>query len=449
MTEYSLSHNILGKRMNNNLFQNHPKSQNGAATLFISIILLVAITLVAMLSGKTVLNETKIAANNYRITQATAAANYAMDLGVNYFDTGGFDRLTNGTGAGPSDGTIDLVGDIDSDGTFDDPFNALSLSSTDGSQTISAQLLFNNAAGTNCVAAGTSTSMKVGMITAVGFSDDGLATRTITQCVGPLGLLRDDGPKQPLVSQGNVALTGNARIINRFTNTTIWSGGDVSIGSSSAMETYIKDPAVGTLNPAVAADKARLISTDEDADTQLVSNNNLGNGLDIIDDDPSLGTLEGLDFFKNFFTVESRDQLKSLAGSQAYTSMGDAITVPVKSGLVWVEEADGSQTMNGGTIGSIDSPAIVYINGDFTLGGNSTIYGLLYVAGKYTIAGTPTVVGSNVVEGTDLSTETPATPPVVNGVGTISLVYWQGFSSASSNPLPGLTTVISGSWRDW
>jgi len=130
--------------------------------------------------------------------------------------------------------------------------------------------------------------------------------------------------------------------------------------------------------------------------------------------------------------------------------MADAITDPVKSGLIWVEEADGSQSMTGGTIGSIDSPAILIIHGDFTLGGNATIYGLLYVTGKYTIAGTPTVVGANVVEGTDLSTNTPATPPVVDGVGTISLVYWQGFSSSSSgNPLPGLTSVISGSWRDW
>jgi len=445
MTEYSPSYNPLRKQMMNHYLLSSPIKQKGVATLFTAIILIIATTLVAMLSGKTVLNETKIAADNYRITQATSAANYAMDLGVNYFDTGGFDRLTQSDPiVVASDDIADTVGDIDDDGAYDN-FNALSLSSNDGSQTISAQLSFNNAAGTLCVPAGSSTNMKTGMITAIGSSDDGLATRTITQCVGPLNILRDDGPKQPLVSQGNVALTGNARIINRFTNTTIWSGGDVSIGSSSAMETYIKDPAAGTL------DRPSLLSTDEDSDTQLVSNNNLGNGLDIIDDDPSLGTLVGIDFFKNFFAVETREQLKTLAGGQAYTDMDDAITIPVKSGLIWVEEADGSQSMTGGTIGSIESPAIVVINGDFTLGGNATIYGLLYVTGKYTIAGTPTVVGSNVVEGTNLATnpETPATPPVVTGVGTISLVYWQGFASSSNNPLPGLTTVISGSWRDW
>lgn len=425
------------------------KKQKGAATLLTSVMLLIAITLVVFLSGKTVLNETKIAASNYRIVQATAAANYAMDLGINYFDTGGFDRFTTATNAAPADGTIDLLGDLDGDGTVDDAFNSLTLTSSDASQTTTAQLIFNNAAGTRCVPAGSTVSMKQGLITAIGFSDDGLATRTITQCVGPLNILRDDGPKQPLVAQGNVALTGNARIINRFTNTTIWSGGSVSIGSSSAMETYIKNPSVGALDPSNSTDRARLLETDENIDTQLVSNNNLGNGLDIIDDDPSLGTLVGIEFFKNFFTVDSRNELKSLAGNQSYTAMSDAISTPVKTGLIWVEEADGSQTMNGGTIGSIEEPAIVVINGDFTLAGNATIYGLLYVAGKYTISGTPIVVGANVVEGTDLSTETPATPPIVSGTGTISLVYWQGFISGASNPLPGLTTIISGSWRDW
>jgi len=410
-------------------------TQKGATTLLTAVILLIAITLIVTLSGKTVLNETKIAADNYRTTQAVAAANYAMDLGINYFDNGGFDQV----GAVDADGNI--IGDDNADN-----LGVLTLTSTDGSQITSATVSFDNTAA-GC---GGGTSWKDGLITATGFSDDGLATRTITQCVGPIGLLKDGGPKQPLVAQGNVALTGNARIINRFTNTTIWSGGDVSIGSSSAMETYIKDPSVGTLDPSDSTDRARLLSTDEDSDTQLVSNNNLGNGLDIIDDDPSLGTLEGLDFFTNFFNAVSREQVKSLAGNQVYTAMGDAITDPVKSGLIWVEEADGSQSMTGGTIGSIDSPTILIIHGDFTLGGNATIYGLLYVTGKYTIAGTPTVVGANVVEGTDLSTNTPATPPVVDGVGTISLVYWQGFSSSSSgNPLPGLTSVISGSWQDW
>lgn len=407
----------------NTLKQPDLNRQRGAATLLTAMIILIGITLITLTTSKTVLVETQMTADNYRVTQAVAAANYAMDYGVNYFDNGGFDQNN------------DTVMDYIAAGTTP---NIPNLSSADGSQTTFGQLTLNNAAGTRCVAAGSTPDMKNGMITAQGFSDDTLATRTITQCVGPINVLQDGGPKQPLVSQGNIGLTGNARIINRYTNTTVWAGGKTKIGSSSAMETYIKDPASGTLT------QAQLIDADDDNNTQLVSNRNLGNGLDIIDDDPSLGSLVGLEFFKNFFAVDSRAQLKALAGTQSYTSISEALG---KSGLIWVE---GNQSMNGGTIGSIAKPAIIVINGDFTLAGTATIYGILYVTGTYTVHGTPTVIGGNIVEGTNLGPpETPATPPIVNGNGTLSLVYWPIFSTSSDDPIPGLTAVISGSWRDW
>jgi len=401
--------------------------QGGAATLLTALVLLIGITLVTMTTSKTVLVETQMAADNYRTAQAVAAANYAMDYGVNYFNNGGFDQVNNGTGAAGSDGVVDAI-------------TVPNLASADGLQTTTATLTFNNATTTRC--APTSVTMKNGLITATGFSDDGLASRTITQCVVPLGILRNDGPKQPLVAQGNVALTGNAKIINRYTNTTIWSGDDVSIGSSSSMATYIKNPTAGSLT------QAQLLSTDETSNTQLVSNRNLGNGLDIIDKDPSLGTLVGLDFFKNFFNADSRAELKAKAEAigQSYTAMSNAITTPVKTGLIWVE---GNQTMNGGTIGSLTDPAIVVVNGDLTLGGGATIYGVLYVAGKYTIHGTPQVIGCNVVEGTDLSTGLQATAPIVGGTGTITLVFWQNIEGGTSKPPKGLTSVVGGSLRDW
>jgi len=399
-------------------------SQRGAATLLTALVLLIGITLVTLTTSKTVLVETQMAADNYRTSQAVAAANYAMDYGVNYFDNGGFDQKINATAIAGSDNIVDTV-------------LAPNLVSADGSQTTSAQLTFNNAAGTRCVAAGTAPAMKNGLITAIGFSDDTLATRTITQCVGPINVLRNGGPKQSLVAQGDIGLSGNARIINRYSNTTIWSGGRAQIGSSSSMSTYIKDPAVTTaLNPTQLTDTNLT-------NTQLTSNRNLGNGLDIIDDDPSLGNLIGLDFFKNFFAVDSRAQLKGLAGTQSYTTMSGAEN---KSGLVWVE---GDQSMTGGTIGSINAPVIVVVNGDFTLSGGATIYGILYVTGRYTVNGTPQIIGSNIVEGTNVLTESPATSPVVQGNGTISLVYWPAFATGTSNPTPGLTAVVSGSWRDW
>lgn len=410
---------------------NSQTKQRGAATILTTVILLIGITLVTLLTAKTVLVETQIAADNYRTGQAVAAANAAMDYGVTYFDDGGFDH--NG------DTAVDTIAEQ-------------TYTATDGKVSY-GQLQFLNT-GSRCDPPSgppAATDMRSGEIIATGLSDDRLATRRISQCVGPLDVLRDDGPKQPLVTQSQVALTGNARIINRYTNTTIWSGGKVVIGSSSAMETWIKDPAVTS-----ALTTAQLIDTDDSHNAIMVSNKNLGNGLDIIDDDPSLDTLVGVDFFKNFFKVDSRAELKNLA--KVYSSIGDAAadtgTDSVNSGLIWV---DGDQAMRGGTIGSTDKPAIVIIDGDFDISGGPTIYGLVYIIGKYAVTGTATIIGSNIVEGTEVTidpttgarTETPATPPIVTGHGTLSLVYWAGFASSGPNPLDGLTAVISGSWRDW
>jgi hypothetical protein len=407
----------------NTLKQPDLNRQRGAASLLTALVILIGITLITLATSKAVLVETQITADNYRSTQAVAAANYALDYGYNYFDNGGFDQ--------DDDGNIDV---------FDpDVPNPPNLTSADGTQTTSATLTFDKSAGTLCIPAGATPNMSNGMIEAHGFSDDKIATRTITECVGPLDILAGDGPKQPLVAQASVGLTGNAHIINRYTNTTVWSGGKTKIGSSSSMETYIKDPASGTLT------EDELLDDDEDNNTQLVSNRNLGNGLDIIDDDPSLGNLQGLDFFKNFFAVESRQQLRELAESQVYTS-ATISNAAGNTGLVWV---DGDVTLNAGiTIGSTASPAIVVVNGNLTLNGGATIFGILYVAGTLDVAGGATVIGSTIVEGTDLSTGDPATPPIVDGAGTLNLVFWPAFAS-EDQLLPGLTAVISGSWRDW
>jgi len=391
-------------------------SQKGMATLAIAILLLIGITLITMLTAKTVLVETKQTADNYRTMQAVSAANYAMDYGVNYFDNGGFDQ--NG------DSVVDTVTIPDLESTYS------------GGDTVTAQVVFSNLAGSLCVDGGATANMSNGMVTATGFSDDLVATRTITQCVGSLNLLQGGGPDMPLISRSQVALTGNANITNRYSNTNIWAGEAVTIGSSSSMATYIKDPSVGALTV------SQLLDVDPSTNTQLVSNKNLGNGLDIIDSDPSLGDLSPDSFFQNFFQTSDREVVKDLAKSagQYFTDIDDAIG---KSGLIWVE---GDQSLNSnGSIGGMTAPAILIVNGDLRATGGPTVYGLIYVVGEYEVAGTVNVVGSSIVEGAGVS----AGSPVVSGTGTLNLVFWKDILSAATGPLPGLTTVVNGSWRDW
>jgi len=387
--------------------------QRGAATVVVAVVLLIGVTLLAILTAKTVLLETKNNADNYRMQQAVSAANYAMDYAVNYFDSGGFDQN--------DDGVVDTL-------------VVPNLTSNDNVQITTATASFDNTAGTRCVTAAATPSLDTGMITAIGFSDDGQATRTITQCVGPFTLLSDDGPDMPLISRSQVGLTGTANIVNRYTNINIWSGEEVVIGSSSSMETYIRDPSSGNLT------EAQLIDTNPANNTTLVSNKNLGNGLDIIDKDPSVNTLTPDLFFTNFFSTGSRDAFENLAkgAGQRYTNIDDAFG---QSGVIWVE---GDQSLNSNqNIGSPTAPAIVVVNGDLRATGGPTIYGLVYVVGGMEVAGTVNIVGTSIVEGDGTSGN------AVFGNGTLNLIYWQDFLSGINGALPGLTAVIADSWRDW
>ena len=399
--------------------------QRGAATLLTAVMLLIGITLVVLTVTKTVLVETQITADYRRATQAIAAANYGMDYGVKAFEAGYFVDSTQ---------TLPLTSGYMASLVSPNLPPALEIG---GVALPDVQITFNPFA-----CGGTGVNWRIGQIAAIGFSDDGLARRTITQCVGPMTDIMRGGPKQPLLAQGNVALTGNARIINRYTNTTIWSGGDVTIGSSSAMETYIKDPAVTT-----ELTRDQLIAIDE-TNAVLISNRNLGNGLDIIDNDPTLGTLVGLDFFKNFFAVETREQIMHLAqdAGQYYTG-ANVDSALNNGGLIWIE-GDASLSGAGNQIGTPEKPAIMIVNGDFSLNGG-TIYGVLYVVGKYDVAGNPAVVGANLVEGTDTSTGNPATPPIVTGNGTLTLVYWSNSIGEATEPMPGIDGLVNNSWRDW
>lgn len=403
------------------------QTQQGAITLLTALILLICITLVTLVASKTVLVETQISADNYRMAQAVAAANAAMDFGVGYFDNGGFDQKINATGAAGNDSVVDTFADM---------------SYTSGSQTTTASLTFNNAAGTRCVAAGSTPNMKSGLITAVGRSDDDLAVRTISQCVGTIDVFGGNGPKQSLISRGAVGLTGNYQIINRFYNTTAWSGDAVNIGESASASTYMRP--IGTNE----SDYTRTQLEDDDTSnaytSQPVSDRNKGNGVDTIASDPRLGSLTGDEFFNNFFYGD-RTMMKELADSldQVYSAadIGSAIG---KTGVVWV---DGNATMNGGTYGTSTNPVILIIDGNLRATGNPDVNGLLYVTGQLDAAGTVGVLGSVIVEGDP--SMVPAGEDPVEGAGGVDLIYTPYTLDRSANPIKGTTTVISGSWRDW
>jgi hypothetical protein len=438
-----------------------PSYQRGAATLLTAVIMLIGITLIALLVAKTVLVETKITSDNYRTSQATAAASAAMDRAVAYYmQGGGIDQNFDGNpdfvaGAEPSEASCALPGSTEGQITL-----------TSGSQITLAQYYFNNSdddglddnegeADDNNICDNSSTTvctdedsdgdgdcfglantnMTKALITAKGWSDDCTAVRTITQCVDPFKIFNGSGgPEQPFITRAAVGAFGNATIINRYNNTSIWAGGgfgtpDVAFG------TYLRPS--GTEIADYTEDQ--LNSDDETANTQLVSSRNSGQGLDIITNDATLSSKTGDQFFKLFFNnskTETKNAAANAVPSQLLTP-GDSLEG--RTGLIWVE---GDKTISGSTIVGDYAhriPAIVIINGDLNLTGGD-IYGALYVTGTISIAGNPVVRGSIIGESATTST----------GAGTLNLVYVPLGGNTNAPPqLPGTGAVVAGSWKDW
>jgi len=437
------------------------RSQKGVATIFIAVILLIATTLVAFLTGKAVLQEIKIAANNYRASQAITAADSGMEYALAYFNGIGFSVAgsdhdndgnldhspvaPNGTG----DGNVDVNADGAQD--FIAPNRTTIVFYNQSSIAVA------NPAPISCVDSsvdGTG-NQKSALIEVTGTSDDGVASRTIYQCVGTRNLLKGGGPKQSLVSGASVGLTGSAQIINRYSDLNVWSASTTGI-SGGAMDTYIRpvDMEISDLT------EAELISDQTSPsipNVQKVSSGTLGGGTDTYQNDAFLaaaktasvaarvapGDGSGPGTFFNLFFNESLTAMSELAagiptatGTQLLANGVSDAGLDALGGVIYVD-GDASMNANGTTIGSINAPAIVIVDGDFDFSGG-TIYGLVYVTGDTTVTGNPSVIGTAISEGS------------VSGTGTLKLVYARKLGDTTDGPpIIGTTGIISGSWRDW
>ena len=89
-----------------------------------------------------------------------------------------------------------------------------------------------------------------------------------------------------------------------------------------------------------------------------------------------------------------------------------------------------------GTIGSRNQPVTILVNGNWTGGGNTTIYGMVYVKGDVNLTGGVTVVGATAVEGQ------------VAGTGNLTVVY-DPTTIDNVKTKTGKPGAIPGSWRDW
>ena len=418
--------------------------QGGAITLLTALILVIAVSLLALFSSRIVINETQVAASDYRTSQAVETAMAALDAGLAQFNAAGgrIDPLLTA----PTQAELDALVASCTTATPVTAAQEVLIPDPDDptvTRTLGLYYFANTGADDRCGAGGDPAS---GTIVAMGWSDDCEAQRTMSACLGAVPLFPDgQGPKQPFVTGASVGVAGNASIINRFTDISVWAGDSAAVTGNS-FGTYLRPSftSVADFTP------AELQDNNPSNNAQLVSNRNSGFGVDVVLGDVSLGNLTSDQFFGLFF-LQNKQATKDLADAGGNRlnpgTIPPANTVGnITSGLYWVGNANNldvsttNTSINGGVFGSVEEPIVLIVNGDLSIAGNVDIHGQVYVTGELRITGTPTVYGSVVSE------NGPNT-----GAGTLNIVFvpFGGYGGMPPPPIVDSGVVIPGSWRDW
>ena len=392
--------------------------QRGAATLPISISLLILISLVAAYTGNAVLYEQRISANDFRARQAFEAAETGLAVAAAYIARpGGADK--------DGDGAIDPMFDTNADGVGDATTTTL--------------------ADNSSVVVNVTGAFPTFAIVSTGFSDD----RSAMQLVRAIGATVDalpNKPGNPLTARGQVDINGSATVHNPEGASTVWSGRDVNLGSNNATATNIADP--NDPNYPTCMDTSMTCTTTRSSTKVAV-------GLDVIENDDSLNNLTSEQMFMNFFGLSMANYRASRVSLEVNAANANNLATAADPGIhlgvgevIWVE-GDTSLTQTT-TVGcevpvtganvcpaaNVD-PSIVIINGDLTAQGTPNFYGLVYVIGNMFMSGNSTVTGAMIVGGR--LTNAPS--------GSLDIWYNSDLLDLARDNGP--MAASPGSWRDW
>lgn len=402
--------------------------QAGAVTLLTAVIILMLATILVIAVSRTTIMEQRISGNEIRSRQALEAAEAGLNFGLAYVTQTTQGGVTVPSGADKDKNSIaDTIAlTTITTGTS----NQYSVKFCDPTASLSTISCPDAPGAVTCTAA-PATYLRTPRIVACGWSDDGLGRSMVSQGVGTVGALAKS-PTNPLTAKGAVNVSGSATVTNYYNNLTVWSGGSLSdIGNAG--KTFVRNP---TISPPAAstAPPAPPSSCSSSADYVCATDKNT-TGPDVIDADPTLSNLTVDQLFYNYFGVADVDAYQDSIASMAEVAPADVSTLDGVKQEAFVVSGDITSTMNV-TIGSRDQPVVMIIDGDWTGGGNTTIYGVVYVKGNIDLTGNKTIYGGMVVEGT------------VSGTGSLDVIYDPLVTSNAEDHV-GKAGLIPGSWRDW
>lgn len=360
----------------------------GIITLLTSIILLVTTTLLVMFAAKSSVMQQKITSNQYNNEQAADAAQAGLEYAITYLQQNKSTIIASAVS-----GLINYT-----------------------NSTLQNVALANGSKYSIVYTNPTASNYDLIKASITGTDAAGVASKTITQNMQLVSLL-STAPTQPLVTKGNLTLSGNTTIINAESNNTITSAGTISISGNAKTQ-----PQTG-----LGSDKSNIRS-------------------DVQQNASSLQDMSQADFFASYFgatpsTVQSEVQYYySNSSNTDYTSQLNG-----KTGSIWIDQTGGTASIGGSaTIGTATNPVLLIVNGNVNFSGNLVVYGLIYIQGAtstISFSGNMALIGGIITASDTSSTTTTA--------GNSTITYSSSVLTNLKNTTRTTYAKVPGSWKDF
>lgn len=375
----------------------------GFVTLTVTLIVIVMVILVSLMTGRILVGDKRISANELRYREALANAEAGIDAAMADTASGGIAALS--VSDGQSTFPIAISG-----ATVSRRLTTLTLTSSAGSNTL--RLI-------DFTSTGLSQGISEGVVT---ISQQALFVRVVP-----------GAPDAPLTLAGGMAVSGNFMVVanpnggGRGVPLSVWTDQNVDLTNGSGSTCGQQEWADGTCNTNTYSEKG----------------NKQG---DILDNDLNFPP----DLLRYIFGLPG-DSAHIAQSMQTLESRAVAVLTSCSS---LNSSSTGLYIIDGncnpaGTIGSEAAPVVLLIrNGNITMNGNMVIYGLVFSYDSapasapnydFKMTGGATVYGAVV-----------SNHQVGNSNGTYNAVYDAAALSNIQNTAPLNTLVrVPGSWRDW
>lgn len=392
--------------------------QRGAMTLLVALVLFIAATLLVLYTSNTAVTEQRMSANEVRSKQAFEAAQAGIELGVRHVNSGGaFDaQLTQ------------------ADATWAAQNSFLRARFCSSAAVPTLQCADHQSGGFSGACTAPDADDKLAWLVACGWSDDSAARRRVMTFVAKASPL-PGGVTNPLIAKGTVAMGGNPTVVNYYNNLTVWTGHNLA-SSSATGKTVIRRPSSspGQLTPQQVANQVgggNQVCNPSQAPDLICTTTSGVVGPDVIQGDSSLSILTDAQFFENFLGSSPTEYKSSMVDSVVAAADVSAQTVGAGGQVYWV---DGDASISH-DIGSAGNPVIVVVDGDLSLSGSPTIFGVVFVRGSLSQAGGATIRGALLASGG------------VSGNGSLNVIYDP--DAVGGVRRLGSFASMPGSWRDF